>query len=281
MFKATMSHLSLRTPDIAALEGFYVDSMGLAVQERIDGNCVRLGWGRGHHAIELVHGDTGMDHFAFEVHGDNGLQDLRRRLDRAQVPFLEVSPPGNHPKALQVLDPDGNRVLFHGRVDRSGEGAVGIRPDRIQHLVLSSRNSARLRAFYLDVVGFRLSDRLEGDGFCWARSDHYHHSLGIAQRSNVSGLDHFSFDIADWEQFKRWCDHLARRACPVLWGPGRHGPGNNLSIMFRDPHGYLIELSAEMELYWDDITVQQPRTWEASTRSTSLWGVSPDLGRDG
>ncbi|HWK48196.1 MAG TPA: VOC family protein [Stellaceae bacterium] len=281
MFMATMSHLSLRSPDVLALEHYYADTMGLTVQERLDGGRVRLGWGRGHHAIELVPGDNGMDHFAFEVHGENGLRDLKGRLANAQTKHEEIIPAGNHPPAIQISDPDGNRVLFHGRIDRSGEGGHGTRPDRIQHIVLSSRNSARLNAFYLDVIGFRLSDRLVGDVFCWARSDHFHHSLGIAQRKNVSGLDHFSFDIADWEQFKRWSDHLARKSCPILWGPGRHGPGNNLSIMFRDPQGYLIELSAEMELYWDDITSQVPREWEASNRSTSLWGHSPDLHRDG
>jgi len=34
---------------------------------------------------------------------------------------------------------------------------------------------------------------------------------------------------------------------PLEWGPGRHGPGNNLFVFVHDPEGNWIEISAELE----------------------------------
>ncbi len=34
---------------------------------------------------------------------------------------------------------------------------------------------------------------------------------------------------------------------PIQWGPGRHGPGNNLFNYFIDPFGVVIEYTAEVE----------------------------------
>jgi catechol 2,3-dioxygenase len=186
------------------------------------------------------------------------------------------------PHRYVVSDPDGNEIEIHGRIDRSGEfaGGGGRRPERIQHVAFSTPNIPELLAFYEEVLGFRLSDRMGGDSFLWLRSDHYHHSLALIKREGRC-MDHFSFDLADWEDVKLWCDKFARNDVSVVWGPGRHGPGNNLFIMFRDPQGTLLEYSLEMELYWDDVTEQEPRYWENTGKSVSLWGAWPDFRQEG
>jgi len=58
----------------------------------------------------------------------------------------------------------------------------------------------------------------------------------------------------------------------VAWGPGRHGPGNNLFVFFDDPAGNHIELSAEMEKFHDDRVTYVPRRWEPIPNSVNLWG---------
>ena len=52
-------------------------------------------------------------------------------------------------------------------------------------------------------------------------------------------------------------------------GPGRHGPGNNLFFMFKDPHGDPVELSAEIEVMDRDTP---PRTWPHTEKTLNLWG---------
>ena len=70
-------------------------------------------------------------------------------------------------------------------------------------------------------------------------------------------------DIRDWG------DHMASLRIPMWWGPGRHGPGNNLFFMVEDPDGYKVEFSAELELMPEEMRY---RTWPHEERTLNLWG---------
>ena len=64
-------------------------------------------------------------------------------------------------------------------------------------------------------------------------------------------------------------DHLSTLDIPIWWGPGRHGPGNNLFLMFKDPHGHPVELSAEIEHIPRHAA---PRLWPHTEQTVNLWG---------
>jgi catechol 2,3-dioxygenase len=49
--------------------------------------------------------------------------------------------------------------------------------------------------------------------------------------------------------------------------------------MFDDPEGNHIELSAEMERFYDDRAEYQPRTWAVDPRTVNLWGPVAGLRR--
>jgi hypothetical protein len=113
-----------------------------------------------------------------------------------------------------------------------------------------------------------------GGVFTWLRSDRAHHTVAIVAAAERR-LDHYSYDVDGWADFKTWCDELAARDVRVTWGPGRHGPGNNLFIMFSDPAGFRVELSAEMERFWDDRARYEPRDWTPAPETVNLWGPAP------
>jgi hypothetical protein len=64
------------------------------------------------------------------------------------------------------------------------------------------------------------------------------------------------------------CD-LATLEIKLEWVPGGHGPGNNLFFMIRDPQGYLVEISAELEIMPDELV---KRSWKHEERTLNLWG---------
>jgi catechol-2,3-dioxygenase len=66
-----------------------------------------------------------------------------------------------------------------------------------------------------------------------------------------------------------WADHFAQARIPIRWGPGRHGPGNNLFIFIHDPDGNWVELSAELEQVQPDRPVGE---WPHEERTLNLWG---------
>ena len=41
----------------------------------------------------------------------------------------------------------------------------------------------------------------------------------------------------------------------TAWGPGRHGPGNNLFVFYTYPDGDWIEISGELETIYDRETI--------------------------
>lgn len=270
---AHLAHLALRSPDPERAARFYERVVGMSLHERRPDGGFVLGWGRGCPALELAPGPGGVEHVALEVPEPPVLDALIARVEAAGV--AHHAHPGDCDARLSLSDPDGNRVLVLGALDRSGErsGNPGHRPLRIQHVTYGSAHLEPMVDFYVRVLGFRVSDRM-GDVFTWMRCDHEHHTIAVVAAGSAR-LDHFSFDVEGWEALKVWCDRLSTLDVPLTWGPGRHGPGNNLFVMFDDPDGNRVELSAEMERYWDERAQQTPRLWEAHPRTTNLWGPTP------
>ncbi|MFI5612579.1 VOC family protein [Amycolatopsis sp. NPDC051903] len=277
--RTATSHLGLRVPDVAAAAEFYERVLGLVRHSALPDGGARLGWGSGHHVLDLLAGEQGLDHIAFEVRDHDGLAALEKRLreNGYEVGELDESyldEVAGDATGLVTRDPDGNVVHLHPAVRRAGEHAAdtGRRPIKYQHVTLATTDVARMAAFYVDVVGFRISDQLADGRFAWLRSDRDHHTLAVVNTGRSGDIDHYSYDLAEWEDFKAWCDRLTEQDVPVAWGPGRHGPGNNLFVFFDDPAGNHIELSAEMEKFHDDRVTYVPRRWDPVPASVNLWG---------
>jgi catechol 2,3-dioxygenase-like lactoylglutathione lyase family enzyme len=91
----------------------------------------------------------------------------------------------------------------------------------------------------------------------------------IAKTLRARAFDHFAFEVNSWNDIRDWADHMAARGVKLWWGPGRHGPGNNLFFMIKDPQGYLVEISAELEIVPDTV---EKRSWPHEERTLNLWG---------
>lgn len=273
------SHIGFTVPDVDAASFFYQRVLGMVEQERLDGGTVRLGWGLGHHVLDLSPGEPGLAHYGFEVRDEGGIDGIRTRLSAAGIPFEPLDPAfidegyGNV-DGIAVQDPDGTTVHFHSAVQRSGENAAdtGRRPIKFQHTTLSSSDAPRVVDFFVNTIGFKVTDKLNDHSFYWLRSDLDHHTLAIIESGFPGNIDHYSYDLAAWADFKEWCDRLTELGVDVQWGPGRHGPGNNLFVFFDDPAGNHVELSAEMEKFHDDIAVIRHREWTPTPKSVNLWG---------
>lgn len=269
-----LSHIGLAVDDPPAAAAYYARTLGLVVSETLADGTIRLGWGRGFHALELTAGH-GLAHFGLELSDEAGLAGLESRLQAHGVPAAREELAGDHLPVLAFRDPDGHRVEAHGPVDRSGEHAAdpGRRPVRIHHVTFASPAIAEQVAFYEQVLGFRVSDRM-GEVFAWLRCNQEHHTVAVVE-ADKAGLDHYAYEIDSWASLKTWCDELAARDVALQWGPGRHGPGNNVFVMFDDLDGNRVELSCEMERYWDDCAQYAPRHWAPGAKTVNLWGPVP------
>ncbi|THG31516.1 VOC family protein [Naasia lichenicola] len=274
-----VSHIGLRVPEVQATADFYGRVLGLVVQRELADGGLQMGWGTGHHVLDLLPGERSLAYYAFEVRDAGGMAGIRSRLEQAGAPVTEVDPALldasiGDVESIETTDPDGNTVQFHSAVWRQGEGAgdPGRRPVKYQHITLGTVDVAPMTDWFTGVIGFRISDQLEDGRFAWMRSNKDHHTLAIVNVGARGNVDHYSFDLAEWEDFKSWCDKLTEQDVDVAWGPGRHGPGNNLFVFFDDPAGNHIELSAEMEKFYDDRVTYVARRWNPIPQSVNLWG---------
>ena len=88
-------------------------------------------------------------------------------------------------------------------------------------------------------------------------------------------IDHIGFAISNENDILRWADLLSQQQTSVLWGPGRHGAGNDLFVRFAHPDGLQIELSAGLQQYHDHDVTTPPRLWHTRSAALNLWGVMP------
>jgi catechol 2,3-dioxygenase len=275
-WRGQLSHIGLRVADARRSADFYADVVGLSEHGADEGNAhVKLGWVSGQHVLDLYSGTPGLDHFALEISDPRELEQVVAAVADSGQTVQELAAEPGQPEGFAFRDPEGRLMEVHGRVDRSGEtgGEMGRRPVRLQHITFATCAMAELTDFYAGVMGFRVSDRM-GSVFTWLRCGAEHHTVAMVQ-SDAGQLDHFSFDVGAWEDFKAWGDHLSRHRVPLTWGPGRHGPGNNLFLMFDDPDRHHVELSSEMENYFDDLAEYHPRAWRVEQTTVNLWGPVP------
>jgi catechol 2,3-dioxygenase len=264
---AYLHHLHLNSPDPEKLAAFYAKAMEMTVEGSVDGAVIvrgparRVAFSKGP-AKKLVHA-------GFAVRDAEGLDGLRARAAEKGLAPKDFATPFFKRGAFAVTDPDGNVVVF-GLAAEEGEQRRGLRGP-IQHLTLATGNVQAIEDFYSGKLGFAVSDRiLDPQGklmTCFMRGNHEHHNLACFYQDR-QGIDHHSYEAGEWDTIRDWSDHLATHDIQLMWGPGRHGPGNNLFIFIEDPDKNWIEISAELEVVHD----RPVKIWPHGERSLNLWG---------
>ncbi|GAA0373362.1 hypothetical protein GCM10009092_41940 [Bowmanella denitrificans] len=149
------------------------------------------------------------------------------------------------------------------------------KPTKLGHLVLKVQDIQRSVQFYQDVVGLTVSDWID-DRMVFLRAGQDHHDLALLQlpadqidRQDPaqSRVEHFSYHVESIEEIKKITQMLLDRGIEIDRGIGRHGPGDNTFIVFKDPDGNNVEFYSDML----QISEQAPYTasvWPGSEMGT-------------
>jgi catechol 2,3-dioxygenase-like lactoylglutathione lyase family enzyme len=265
---ARLHHLRIASPDPARMAEFarvalqmQVTQVGAQWQCRAPGRLLVYELGAAKTLLEAG--------YAVKSAGD--LDALKRRLAAASVATEEAVHPLLGGRGVSFRDPDGNGFSF-GLASGAVAPGSGVLPARLQHVVVASTNAVRIADFLSEIVGMEVSDRVLDDAgelrTAFLRTDEEHHSFAVFLAAKP-GLDHHSFETADWNSIRDWADHFSAQRIRIQWGPGRHGPGNNLFIFIHDPDGNWLEFSADLEV----IAPGKPAgVWPQEERSLNLWG---------
>lgn len=174
---------------------------------------------------------------------------------------------------LRFFDIDGRLIEIsadvEGRPYRELEERESI-PQCLSHVVFNTQDIHKTKAFYEDVLGFKLSD-WNANFMCFLRCNSKHHSLALAQGPHTA-LNHVSFEMRGIDEFMRASGRVMRSGRQQLWGPGRHGAGDNTFTYFLDETGNVVEYTTELELVEDE-DAWVVRTFEATDEAADQWGT--------
>ena len=263
-------------PDLETERAFYRDAWGLVQAAERDG----------------------MVYFAAPGHDEPCVVRLRqadqRRIDvialatgtRAEVDALQARVAAAGCKLISVareldgfgggygfrfFSPDGLPFEISAEVQRGTarptqrwDGA----PERISHIVLHSPRHKEAVQFFIDVLGFRLSDWI-GDFMAFLRCNAWHHRIAILP--GPPSLNHVAYDMRGVDGLMRGVSRLKSQGVDVCWGPGRHTAGDNVFSYFVTPGGFAVEYTAEVEQV--DEASWTPQVYAPTPQIMDQWGV--------
>jgi catechol 2,3-dioxygenase-like lactoylglutathione lyase family enzyme len=284
IFECRIDHVryvALGVTDLDAGIGFYRDEWGLTLETR-DGDVAFLAAEGSTEPFVLrlrAAEDERLDLVSFAVGERADVDWYAERLVGHGVRL--VSEPGTlgglgGGYGCRFLDPVEGRtfeIATDVRPRRARE--VGPRehvPVGISHFVLNSARKADLVDFCHRVLGFYKSDYTEDILVFLKGATPAHHQFAIAANAHAN-VNHVAYETRGLDEYLRAAGQMIRRGHEMVWGPGRHGPGDNAFAYFQDPNGYVAEYTTAMEPI-EDVRTWKPRIWHRIPEESEQWGTS-------
>jgi catechol 2,3-dioxygenase-like lactoylglutathione lyase family enzyme len=274
----------IRVPDIESSIDFYTYHAGLTLERRGDGyaqlraaeRCV---------SIELVV-DTGREEaftesICFDVESPEILEEIRGRVEAAGYPVRPL-----HERTAEIceggfatVDPDGLVVELVLEFHEFAEApSIELRPMDLVHPFLATPNYDASLTFYVDVLGFRVSDYIEQSTAFLRSEDRYHHSLAI-RRDKTFYVAHFCFLMKSFDHVMRMRARAIYKGVPIASDLVNHSASHSLAFYMQDrAHGPRVELCDGHRTFTQeehDVT-HRPRRMRVDPRNIDVWRAAAD-----
>lgn len=279
-------YIGLAAPDLGEWREF-ADAVGMMVAEestddmlyvRTDDRAYRLCIERG-----PIGPSNGVNYVGWEVASSRALDAIIDRLTKNGIEIREdeaVATERRVDRLAHCVDPGGHRVEFFVSamtprmpfasptgtrfVTRSHMGDLGL-----GHVVVTYSDVKAASHFYMDLLGFRLSDCcLLPDRWIFAHCNPRHHSLAYAQYAGDSVYHHFMVEVADLDMVGTAHDRLTKNGARFTTTLGKHNNDHVVSFYVKTPSGLEVEIGCG-GLLVDDAT------WTVTTfEGASVWGHS-------
>lgn len=283
-----LASVTIGVPDVAATRDYYTD-FGLTAQS--DGWLSTTDGGRQlqlvqrprRQLVELVVRAEDQDDLA-RIAGALARLGLPAQVDVVRGEVVATEPVVGTRVVVRIAPPllqeEFVPAPFNGpgRIERSGRRADGVlrtgpvRPHRLGHAVLGTTNLAASKAFFVDGLGFRVSDYISDKGAFLRCSTEHHNVLVLA--APVNFLHHTSWQVSDIDEIGRGATHmLDDHPERHVWGLGRHHAGSNFFWYLKDPAGNFSEYFSDMDCNLED-QLWKPEVFEGR-QGLYNWGPPP------
>lgn len=278
-----LCYVGFTSPAADAWRSFGTEILGAQLADDGGDGAVRLRVDEAPWRVAVHPG--GADRLAYlgwDVGDADAVQAAGQRLASEGVVIERHTDTGDRPvgEVLWFLDPFG----FRHELASTPAAAAPFEPGRamggfvtgdqgLGHVVLIVPDLDAAAAFYAEVMGFALSDRIESSLsllflHCPGRAAR-HHSLALASVPGMVGVHHLMVEVAELDDVGRAHDLVRARGIALAMDLGRHTNDRMTSFYVRTPSGFEIEYGTGGVLIDDD-------TWQVDTfDAESTWGHRP------
>ena len=269
--------IELVTGNLEEASRFYETVWGLApVETRNDSRYFR-GTGRYHHVLGLHCGaQPAVIRVVFDVADRNAIDRLHANIaasgSKPSAPAELSSAGGGY--GFGCKDPDARNLAFVcDCADHADDGADHAdRPRKIAHVNVNAREFDASLAFFTKALGFRLVD--DNAPLWFLRCANTDHSSIVLAKTGLPTLNHVAFEMPELDSVMRGMGRMKDSGYPIEWGPGRHGPGDNVFAYFCGPDEVPLEYTAEV-LQIDDAYEPHPSSyWKYAPGRSDQCGIT-------
>ena len=274
-----LGYVGVRSKVIDDWRTFGPDFLGLQLVDRTRSNLAFRMDDREQRIIVAAGDRDGADFFGWEVEDAAALRRMADRLEGAGVPVSYGTTALAQERYVRELitfaDPAGNRIeVFHGPAAndtpfRPGRAISGFRtgPLGMGHLVLSVARIDDVMPFYVDLLGFRLSDyALRPFKAYFFHINARHHSLALVETGH-NGVHHLMMELVSLDDVGQVYDLAQGEDGRIGATLGRHTNDFMTSFYAHTPAGFMVEYG------WGgrDIDVESWAPFELE-HGPSMWG---------
>ncbi|MGY1815515.1 VOC family protein [Blastococcus sp. SYSU D00820] len=274
----SLGYIGLTAPDLGEWERFGTQVAGLQVApestpERLLFRADERAW-----RIAVTPGDGSVAHIGWEVSGERDLEDLAATMEAAGVPVThdpETARERMVTGLFRAKDPAGIELEFFYGAKVSSEpflsprGATFVTDDMgLGHVVLMMPDFAEAQAFYVDTLGFRVSDRVvtADASVLFTHLNPRHHTLAVWEAKHAVGLHHFMLEVTELDTVGRALDQVYAGGAQLTSTLGKHLNDRMTSFYCRTPS------NCEMEYGWNGRRIDDATWVTAEYDSAHLWG---------
>jgi catechol-2,3-dioxygenase len=281
-----LTSITIGVPDVEATAAYYRD-FGLA-----DLGANRFATTDGGEQLRVAHApQRRLLQLGVGVHNPEDLDRIGSKLDKLGVGYIRSE------AALSVDDPNSSLTIVveiadevkqeytaapatngPGRADRANTRAPAIdrenrvRPRKLGHVVVGTLDQEASQRFFVEGLGFKITDRVSGLA-AFMRCSTDHHNV-LVQKAPLNFLHHTAWEVDDVDEVGRGAtamleDHPERH----VWGLGRHHIGSNFFWYLKDPAGNFSEYYSDIDCVVDE-QLWKPTVVEGA-KGLYNWGPPP------
>jgi catechol 2,3-dioxygenase-like lactoylglutathione lyase family enzyme len=180
------------------------------------------------------------------------------RVKRVAAPELKFNTPGH---------PD--------RINTRGQLVKQVRPLEMTHAVFMIDDPAKIVPFYVERLGFIVSDCYPGRGyFLRGGASNHHHDLFLLNVGKRPGFHHVAFELGSIHELFGGGLNMTRRGWRTALGPGRHPISSCYFWYFHNPCGGAAEYDFDSDVVDEN---WKPGSFEQTPEAFAEWCLAEGM----